>query len=132
MPIKKCSFCGIQKPHTAFFRRTQSKDGLTARCKDCLKPINKQNHRQYWKTKELNRKYNISYDGYCQLVIAQNNQCAICQKQKQLHIDHNHETNDVRGLLCGSCNRGLGMFDDDVDVLKRAIGYLQKTQKPEI
>jgi len=56
-----------------------------------------------------------------------NNLCAICNKEdlsKRLAIDHCHTTGKVRGLLCSKCNRGLGYFDDNTGLLKKAISYL--------
>lgn len=59
--------------------------------------------------------------------------CAICKcvdkSGRSLAIDHNHNTNAVRGLLCGSCNRGLGLFKDDVKILSEAIKYLKNDEK---
>lgn len=60
----------------------------------------------------------------------QDRKCAICsepiQKQgKGTHIDHNHDTGKVRGLLCPRCNTGLGQFRDDISILQKAIRYLQ-------
>jgi hypothetical protein len=57
--------------------------------------------------------------------------CAICSKPdevegRRMAIDHNHDTGAVRGLLCGNCNRGLGNFQDDIDMLKKATDYLVK------
>lgn len=56
--------------------------------------------------------------------------CAICKKKcssgKALAIDHNHKTNEFRGLLCGKCNRGLGFFGDSYILLITAAEYLKK------
>lgn len=56
--------------------------------------------------------------------------CAICeeilpQDTKQIHVDHCHKTNITRGLLCSYCNKGLGFFKDDIQVLEKAIKYLK-------
>lgn len=61
----------------------------------------------------------------------QNNSCGICgvnaeELSKQLAVDHNHETNVVRGLLCNNCNLGLGMFKDSVVLMSFAIEYLEQ------
>jgi hypothetical protein len=61
---------------------------------------------------------------------AQEGLCAICQeppKDKQsLAMDHNHQTNEFRGLLCKECNRALGLFGDNIDVLTNAVTYLKE------
>lgn len=53
--------------------------------------------------------------------------CPICQNYygDELVLDHNHETEEVRGLLCRNCNSGLGLFKDDIDNFARAIDYLR-------
>lgn len=59
------------------------------------------------------------------------NECHICGRTKTgrwgtLHIDHDHKTGKVRGKLCVRCNRGLGAFEDDVELLKKMIKYLRR------
>ena len=51
----------------------------------------------------------------------------VSNRQNNPHIDHNHKTNKIRGILCGNCNMGLGHFKDNLDVLKNAIKYLEDT-----
>jgi len=63
------------------------------------------------------------------MLIKQNNLCAICHNEfkpfKDIHIDHNHITGKVRGLLCSKCNMSLGGFDDKINNLESAIIYLK-------
>lgn len=73
------------------------------------------------------KKYGLDKDSYEVLLQKQKNKCAICTKEfiSTPHVDHNHKTGKVRGLLCYPCNSGLGQFEDDIDRLKRAIKYLK-------
>lgn len=78
----------------------------------------------------LQRVYGISLDEYTALLEQQNGMCAICEtpeSDRALAVDHSHETGEVRGLLCKSCNRALGMFRDDPSLLKKALLYLGET-----
>jgi NMD protein affecting ribosome stability and mRNA decay len=63
---------------------------------------------------------------YIALLEAQNGNCALCGKKPnhRLHIDHNHRTKEIRGLLCTRCNSLLGFADDSLDRLVAAAGYL--------
>lgn len=71
------------------------------------------------------KRYGLTPEKYAETVEAQQNKCAICFKHMdEPHIDHDHETGVVRGLLCGRCNRGIGNFDDDPIRLEAAIRYL--------
>jgi len=88
--------------------------------------------------KGLKYRYNLSLKDYQSLLKSQNGVCAICGRAEtrknryggtcQLHIDHDHKTKKVRGLLCSKCNAGLGLFNDDIKLLKRAIKYLLLTK----
>lgn len=74
-------------------------------------------------------KYGLSCEDFENLRKMQDGKCAICQDvfvaSKRLHVDHNHSTGKVRGLLCSPCNRGLGQFGDDVNRLEKALAYLR-------
>jgi hypothetical protein len=72
------------------------------------------------------RQHGLTEQDYSFLVDKQNGKCAICGSKPtyKLHIDHCHETKKIRGLLCGKCNRGLGMFNDDKQLLQIAVKYL--------
>ena len=76
-------------------------------------------------------KYGITEDDYNNLFVKQNGKCAICGKHQSeieiaLLIDHCHKTGKVRGLLCSSCNFGIGHLNDDIENLKCAILYLNR------
>jgi len=77
-------------------------------------------------------KYNISQKEYNFLFAHQEGKCKICNTHqselaKKLVVDHCHETNHVRGLLCSSCNLALGLFKDNIKSLEKAIIYLKLT-----
>lgn len=82
----------------------------------------------------LKRKYGITEERYNEMVVAQNNVCAICGKpsERRLDVDHNHTTGQVRELLCGRCNKGLGLFNDDPELLGKVILYLTKHSAPSL
>ncbi len=66
---------------------------------------------------------------YDELFEIQDGVCAICKKpdrSRRLSVDHCHETDKVRGLLCRECNAGLGYFQDDSETLRGAADYLEK------
>lgn len=72
--------------------------------------------------------YGISVGEYEALILVQNNQCAICKTefdgQRRITVDHDHGTNEVRGLLCQGCNTAIGLFKDRQALLEFAIDYL--------
>ena len=84
----------------------------------------------------LKQRYNVTPQEYESMLEAQNYKCAICGKDaseskrgdkiESLHIDHCHKTKKIRGLLCHTCNTGLGHFKDKIENLLKAIDYLHK------
>lgn len=122
--------------------RTSNDD--TIQCRKCLKHLPTVSFR--FKNTRDNRRHNIcaacrnihdrilkdaNRNDYENLLEKQNNACAICgitveENGKKLVVDHNHETLQVRGLLCHYCNSGLGFFKDSPTRLSIAIEYLVK------
>lgn len=85
--------------------------------------------------REKMREYNtgVSADTYTRMFDAQNGRCAICHSDEAkgrgaFHIDHCHTTGVIRGLLCTTCNTGLGKFHDSSALLREAIDYLKRHQ----
>lgn len=78
----------------------------------------------------MKRKYGIDYSEFIAMSNKQNNKCAICGNDldmgKLTHVDHDHKTGKVRGILCRNCNHGLGNFMDDISLMAKAIDYLRK------
>ena len=80
----------------------------------------------------IRKQYGITLEEYNNMLEAQDYKCAICNnedevKGRKLAIDHCHTTGSVRGLLCGKCNRALGLFYDNRELLHNAIQYLQNS-----
>lgn len=80
-------------------------------------------------TYHLKKKYKLTYEWYTQQREKQKHCCLICHyafTQKTACVDHDHHTGIIRGLLCRQCNTLIGQANDNIDILKRAIKYLQK------
>ena len=80
--------------------------------------------------KQVLKRYGLTPESYDALLEKQGSACAICGSEEadsrgfRLHVDHDHKTKKVRGLLCGPCNHGLGKFKDSTTLLALAIEYL--------
>lgn len=77
--------------------------------------------------------YGITLEKYEELFAAQNGNCKICEKNqknfsKRLHVDHDHTTGVIRGLLCHHCNTGLGLFKENEKLLHRAVKYIKQNE----
>ena len=84
------------------------------------------------------RRYGITEADYLAMLLSQGSVCAICDREerrqqpigkRRLSVDHDHETGQIRGLLCSDCNLGLGKFGDDPDTLLRAVEYLRRADE---
>ena len=144
--LKQCSKCGLYLKWDCFRRRKQ--DGklyLNSSCKNCNKIIwdkwvdkNKEHYQEIKKQSQnllhhAHKKYErrgITKEQYDIVFKLQEGKCAICgslpKDNHALAMDHNHATNEFRGLLCKECNRALGLFGDNIDVLTNAVNYLKE------
>ena len=72
----------------------------------------------------LKHRYSIDAVAVAWFKLQQNGLCALCSSGKPEHVDHDHATGSVRGILCFNCNRGIAKFAEDIEVMKQAIRYL--------
>lgn len=143
--MKSCTKCGIVKPLSEFHKDRSTHDGHACQCKECAKarardwyysnPERAKQARQGWADRNrgkvnehrraraaanpkiaqetrLKHRYGITLDEFNQI----------------LHVDHDHESGRVRGLLCPSCNRGIGQLGDDPGRVRAAAAYLDEYQ----
>ena len=73
--------------------------------------------------------YGLTPEGFDALVESQNGVCAICEGPprgpgKCLHVDHDHETGKIRGLLCAPCNTAIGLLAENPERVRAMLAYL--------
>ncbi len=119
--LKSCGTCDQIKSLDLFGSNRGRYDGKSEICKPCRNP------------KVRVKKFGITEKDLHRMMQQQMERCAICGVHSNLvhdglAIDHCHESNKVRGLLCANCNRGLGLFKDNIYHLQKAIFYLEKNK----
>src|SRR5215471_11648820 len=124
--VKLCLQCKEFKPLNHFNSVIKASVKKRPRCKNC----EYKNHWDYIKTirrpLHLKNSYGITTEQYTELYNKQEGKCKICNRWREvLSIDHCHKTNKIRGLICKECNMALGLFKDNLEVLKSAIQYLE-------
>ena len=133
----------VHSPET-IKKMADAKRGKPSPMKGKPRPFMSGDKHPLWKGgKQLRQKrFGISQQQYDEMLAMQGNVCAICKnpektvdkrqnKVKCLSIDHCHNTDKVRGLLCNWCNTGLGQFKDNIDTMMKAIEYLKNFNKME-
>lgn len=126
-PTKRCPMCRRVKALDDFPRNRSTKDGRATYCKPCHNQRMKDTSERLYGGHAnflLQRRYGLSADDISELVRHQGGTCAICRIKPAVHVDHDHATGQVRGILCFACNRGLGKVGDSVEVLRAMIAYL--------
>lgn len=139
---RQCNICKKVKPFAEFKRDKTCHHGIRNICLTCNRstqrayyhntkaiPLFKKKRVASLKKHDLKRKYGITPDQHATMLSKQNGKCAICGQDgngRSLHVDHCHTTGRVRGMLCNTCNVGLGSFNDNPMLLALAIQYLSK------
>lgn len=130
--MKTCRGCGEVKPLDEF--------GIgRGKCKPCRRAIQRayRNSRPgYHRNHNLKQRYGITPEEYESILAAQNFMCAICEVEishaleyktgRTVAVDHNHETGEIRGILCSKCNLVLGHARESTDILYKSIVYLSE------
>lgn len=102
-------------------------------CVGCQKDAHRakvlKNPDKYIIEKMLKQNFGITLEDYNKMFERQKGCCAICKRHQvtfknRLSVDHSHVTGKIRGLLCANCNHGIGLFHEDIVVLKESIKYL--------
>lgn len=137
--FKKCSTCLEVKLLTDYYLDLDKSNGVRTQCIECTK-IRLSNYRNKNKEKinlkRIEVSYNLTEDEFKLLKEKQNNICAICKNSmlsyRGAHIDHDTQTDKVRGLLCLNCNLGIGSLKHDIEILINAIIYLSEMPSEQV
>lgn len=131
LKTKVCRVCGKSKSISEFYKDRTRIDSFRGDCKECASDYSKTSQHKHQKINRghrLKRVFGITLEEYDRLFESQKGVCAICGKPdmtgRRLAIDHNHQTGEIRGLLCGMCNVTLGRVQESAELLKRMIEYL--------
>jgi hypothetical protein len=137
--LKICIICKEEKDIGEFYKSIRYKSGYLRRCKKCsINAVRRSRAKKleyYQRQDTLSRQksrlasYGLKPNEYDTMVLKQQNLCGICSnpsERKNLAVDHDHETGEIRGLLCISCNAGLGFFKDNPNILEKALVYLSQ------
>lgn len=149
--MKNCRTCKLEKPFEDFCRDVSDPTGFNSECRECVSIRAKRNCKArpdlckarelkwktanpQWKTQAkiafLKREYGISLEQLNKLRVVQNDNCQICKERMKIpQVDHCHETGHIRGLLCGNCNKAMGLLRDSPANCLAAASYLQQPKQ---
>lgn len=152
---RRCSRCKKIKTLDQFYKDKKAAGGVAYRCRPCTRLVARRDYhgnrerrlavskvyrekpeiRRSTRHRALMKKYSITLTDYESLLDMQGGVCAICRtdtrdgRERDMPVDHDHATGQVRGILCDRCNRTIGLFQDDPEIIARAITYLRKWEK---
>ena len=139
--MKKCTKCSTEKEDELFSWRSPKNHakGRQSWCKKCTsaystiwarnRVVNREHLNKIQRKSRLKKDYGLTVEDFNNMRQAQDFRCLICLRHEDtfkygLYVDHSHETNLVRGLLCNNCNRGIGYLRDNKNCVRRAFEYL--------
>jgi len=148
-----CTTCKRELPLEAFGHQKQGKYGLKSWCKECCRQKRRAHYvanrvranqlNRAWISRNLGKVHRmqrgvrlkrlcgVTLEQFETVFNAQGRRCAVCgsdsPRGKGWHADHDHKTGAFRGVLCGRCNPGLGLFGDSPEMLRLAADYLEKS-----
>ncbi|HEX5533437.1 MAG TPA: endonuclease VII domain-containing protein [Actinomycetales bacterium] len=130
--MKWCPDCDKCLPVARFCKNRRTKTGLATHCRECAAARQIESMRRLHgnaRHYHLVRRYGIGEREFDEMVERQNGKCPICRSSlgEKPHVDHDHKTGAIRGILCFNCNAGLGKYGDDPERLVRAAQYLLRT-----
>lgn len=125
-----CPDCKIDKPTDQYYKQDDMADGYRIQCISCIKERNEK--------LRFKRQYGLTLELYHIILEEQEYKCACCgtqiykridspSKKLTAHVDHDHDTGRIRGLLCGTCNSGIGHLGDTQEGIERALEYVKQT-----
>lgn len=128
---QRCTVCMEMLPHDAFhIDRARKRSARSPKCRECTRTQNTEWNRKSAR-RALLKKYDLREIDYHRMLVEQGGGCKICggtcTSGRRLAVDHCHKSGGVRGLLCRSCNVGLGHFKDSPKLLLLAAEYLLET-----
>ncbi len=133
--IKYCPRCKRTLSTTEFYKTTKvaKRQRICQWCKECSQLYKREYSRSdKGRDQYLKRTYGITLNEYKKKLKIQNNLCVICSQPEIMHtwgtlvVDHDHKTNQIRGLLCHRCNMFLGNCNENEQLIKNMITYLEK------
>jgi hypothetical protein len=136
--MRTCNICGETKPLTEYYFNNRGYPH--GKCKSCYVKKQQENYTpEKGRDKNLRHAYGITLQEYNEMLEEQDHKCATCGTTEPggrksgrgggtnvFVVDHCHDTGKVRGLLCHSCNRAMGLLGDNVSVIESMIKYLEE------
>lgn len=132
--LRKCNACHEVKELTEFAKDSSRPSGFRYKCKPCSSKASSKwakDNKETRKDTVLKYQYGISLEQYNAILEIQEHKCLVCREDlvpgRQTHLDHRHSDEQVRGILCHSCNCTLGIAEENVNRLRMLANYIELT-----